>query len=65
MHLGADLVQLAVASRHKAVEELRGRHHKLVHQRRRHLVVDRGHLRKVDLALHRSQCTKTSTVLVT
>jgi len=51
-HFGGDLVELAVTSRHKAVQKLRRGHHKLVHQRRRDLVVDRGHLRQVDLALH-------------
>jgi len=51
-HFGGDLVELAVTSRHKAVQKLCRRHHKLVHQRRRDLVVDRGHLRQVDLALH-------------
>ena len=52
VHVGANLLQLAVASRGKAVEELRRGHDELVHQRRRDLVVDGTHLRQIDFALH-------------
>ena len=46
VHIGSDLLELAVASRGEPIQELCRRHYKLVDQRRRHLVVDGRHLRE-------------------